>query len=68
MEKTKKCPKCDGSFTKGIIVDRYYVRHYSDTEWAESINNKLLKQDIKNRKKIASYRCESCGYLELYAN
>ena len=60
-----KCPKCNGSMKEGELVDN--ARSVSTPqEWAEKATS-VLFVGKKRGKKIVSYRCEKCGYLENYA-
>jgi len=53
---------------KGLPVD--YTRGKSDgvnQRWGTEISIRVLNVDIKNERKIESFRCKLCGYLEQYA-
>jgi hypothetical protein len=67
----QKCPKCSGRMEQGFVVDHSYgsgARMVS--EWAPGAPLKSFWTGTKlpeDRVPIGTYRCASCGYLELYA-
>lgn len=70
MRVPTSCAKCGGSLSAGFIVDQGYgtaiVSTWQDGEprkyWAGGV--KMVKED---QIKVATYRCDRCGYLESYA-
>lgn len=64
----QQCPKCGGGMDQGFVLDN------SDREvgqWAAGaplksfwLRTKLPDEELVP---IGTYRCSSCGYLELYA-
>ncbi len=65
------CPKCNGSMTKGFIVDHgdYGTSHVSTFQAGEPTKGFFgqLKQNKKEQFKVTTLRCNRCGYLESYA-
>lgn len=57
MQKQKVCPKC-----KGIMILGNYTGH--QVNWDSEDGHKFLQS---SGRKIATYACEKCGYLESYA-
>lgn len=69
------CVKCGGRMVKGFAADKS-EHYYMKLAWidGEPVNASLfgLKGDNLNiserpRKVVRGLRCETCGYLELYA-
>jgi curli biogenesis system outer membrane secretion channel CsgG len=64
------CPKCKGSMEQGLVLD-YNNQHdpgFSQSEWASDLPKRdFLGKKDRPTKKIVTYRCTSCGYLESYA-
>ena len=69
MKLMLNCPKCKGQMEEGFVVD--YAGNFPQvSEWsAESPKMGWFGfgVDVKGVRKITSYRCTSCGYLESYA-
>lgn len=65
------CAKYNGRMEEGFIADRKDDDRYAVTDWVEGKPEKSFWQGIKTRDKvklqITTYRCASCGHLELYA-
>ena len=61
MERPKKCLKCKGEMEKGIIADTSYATSGA-AKWART----TTLFGVKDTKRIESYRCTKCGYLENY--
>ena len=55
----KKCPKCKGRMTKGLIVDSSYLVCYHQ-RWT---SGSLLSG---KKRKVDTYACEKCGFMESY--
>ena len=70
MGRNIKCPKCQRAMQKGYIPDATYGGVVLGT-WVEGeVETGFLgaiKLKGKTRRKITTYRCSSCGYLESYA-
>jgi predicted nucleic-acid-binding Zn-ribbon protein len=72
-EQTKVCPKCGKQMEVGYIPDRVnlvnYVANFS--VWVSGQPEKSflggLDLDGKTTLNVTSYRCQTCGYLESYA-
>ena len=61
------CPKCQGEMEEGVSVDKTNFDPGIQS-WGSKINSGLLKSHtIENEKKIKSFRCVGCGFLESYA-
>ena len=56
------CPKCEGNMVKGYITDRTYMNMAKKQAWTEGEKAKVTRKS----KDVVAYRCEQCGYLELY--
>ena len=67
MSETKACPRCSGTMSLGALKE---IGHYGNSpyEWA-SLNEPpfRVKGQPSNRYGISVYRCEKCGFLEMYA-
>ena len=65
-----KCPKCDGSMVGGTLLDQSDGRSFQ-SEWIEGSLELNFFGFVKKRGRqilpVQSFRCEKCGYLELYA-
>lgn len=61
---TKNCPKCKGKMVKGKVIDYVYIysRHQ---RWHKEGQSTSTLFDLGDRK-IDSYACEKCGFLEEY--
>ena len=61
-----KCLKCEGEMEKGVMAD--YAgdvgERNEDPEWGSGTNWLGM---LKEKKKVVTYRCTKCGYLESYA-
>jgi predicted nucleic-acid-binding Zn-ribbon protein len=70
MSDTVKCPKCSGTMAEGSMP-QYRKGAVILSEWLEGAPEKRaffgVKIDGKNGYEIKAMRCESCGFLELYA-
>ena len=70
-----QCHKCNAEMEKGFILDEEYGCAYP-LRWIEGDPGKStlwrkLRGVIKRNKRkiiIETYRCTSCGFLELFAN
>ena len=63
------CPKCNGRMEEGFIPDYGYGEKHA-AGWHPGTPNKKwwgLKVDRKVMRRIESFRCTKCGYLENYA-
>ncbi len=74
MEQQLICPKCEGEMKVGHIWDTIRPGWYFPAFWIpgwgrirkkDQLFPRLLHED--EGKPITAYRCEKCGYLELYA-
>ena len=65
MEKIKKCPKCDSDMEMGELLDIGQATSTAQT-WAKHATS-FLGLGTKDARKISSYRCKSCGFIENYA-
>jgi predicted nucleic-acid-binding Zn-ribbon protein len=69
LERNIKCPKCQRAIQKGYIPDATcgvvlgtWIGGEVETGFLGAI-----KLKGKTRRRITTYRCNSCGYLESYA-
>ncbi len=64
-----KCPKCQSNMFEGWIID--YSSGITQSRWIPGKPEKSFLHGFKPKKKqqhpIEAFRCEKCGYLELYA-
>jgi hypothetical protein len=61
------CPKCKGSMEPGVVLDYWALNSVNQTMWAPFCPTLNLLSKQPDKRKITSYRCASCGYLEEYA-
>jgi hypothetical protein len=54
-----ECPKCGGEMQPGRLSAYKWVVFNSDSERAKPVGKGRLTD---------AFRCDSCGYVELYAN
>ena len=66
------CPRCNGKMEIGLIMDRGHGNALAEQQWIEGEPSRSfwfgLETRGKERMKVTTYRCETCGYLESYAN
>jgi hypothetical protein len=64
------CPKCRATMERGFLVDNSYGA-VAEPQWAEGPVEKSFWTGVKmhgrERRRVETYRCQSCGYLESYA-
>ena len=64
------CPKCNSSMEEGFIVDDTFGGRVK-LQWAEGKPQRSIWTGLKLARDaghpVTTYRCESCGYLESYA-
>jgi predicted nucleic-acid-binding Zn-ribbon protein len=71
MDITPKCPKCSGEMKEGFVVDYRYSTRFVATWIAGPPEYSILgnlKDFDKEQRPIRTFCCQSCGYLESYAN
>ncbi len=61
------CPKCNGQFENGFLVDRGYSGRYISS-WVQG-TPKAEKSGVNTEpgSPIVTMRCKACGFLESYA-
>jgi Domain of unknown function (DUF6487) len=68
--RTPKCPKCSEPMDEGFIVDHAHAADLQ-AEWVEGRPQTSfwtgLKLRGKERRKVATFCCTKCGFLESYA-
>jgi len=67
MPEPKTCPKCSGTMALGALKE---IGHYGSSryEWAPQDDAPFPVKGMPGKRRAAvAYRCEQCGYLELYA-
>jgi hypothetical protein len=71
MARNIVCSECGGKMEMGIIVDRANLYAAIDASyWMKGINERSwfgLKIYAKEKHYISALRCETCGFLKLYA-
>jgi hypothetical protein len=65
MEEIRKCPKCNGDMEKGHLMDETDISS-APQKWAKHATG-FMGVGSEDTKRIISYRCTSCGYLENFA-
>lgn len=64
------CPKCGADMEPGFVVDHSYGTAAA-SEWIEGPVEASMWTGVRlrgrDRRRIDSFRCVGCGYLELYA-
>lgn len=62
-----KCPKCQSEMEEGFIADTF--GHVGEVinkqEWGDG--SKSWAGLLKTKKKVTTFCCTGCGYLESYA-
>ena len=57
------CSECGGKFQRGFIVETGRSEGETQKDWLG-----LLQMKGKQAFYITAFRCESCGFLKLYAD
>jgi hypothetical protein len=65
MEEPSKCSKCNGNMEKGYLMDQTHIMS-GPQKWAKH-GTSSMEIGSKDTKRIISYRCKSCGFLENFA-
>jgi hypothetical protein len=64
------CPKCQGAMIQGFVAELTHGSAEVES-WADGPPKKHwlvgVKVPVMGRLPIATFRCESCGFLESYA-
>ncbi len=67
MTETKQCPKCSGAMVQGVL-QKTNTFGTSPYVYAPANDSPLSAKGQSNpRHAILVYRCEKCGFVELYA-
>jgi hypothetical protein len=65
------CPKCQGEMVQGFVADYGESSVAAVETWVEGPPKKAfwwgVKVPVLDKLPIATFRCESCGFLESYA-
>ena len=68
MANAKQCPKCSGNMAQGYLKE---IGNYGNNRNVFAPENEQPPFPVKGvptqRREIILYRCENCGFLELYA-
>jgi Domain of unknown function (DUF6487) len=69
--RTPTCPKCSQPMDEGFIVDHSHGRNYQ-AEWVEVPPQKSFWTGVRidgptDHRKVATFCCPKCGFLESYA-
>lgn len=54
----KKCPKCDGNMEPGYLAGIKYTSFFAYSDSKKRIGKSIA---------VDAYRCQNCGYCEIYA-
>jgi predicted RNA-binding Zn-ribbon protein involved in translation (DUF1610 family) len=69
---TGQCPKCGRTLSRGFVLDRRRHSTGDVSRWIEGEPAKSFWFGIKVRGRrqlpMEAYRCEGCGFVELYAS
>jgi hypothetical protein len=72
QSKELKCPKCDGTMLQGFVPDATYGAVLVSQWYQERPKKGFFGWSTKAPRSrgvpIGAFRCESCGYLEFYAD
>jgi predicted nucleic-acid-binding Zn-ribbon protein len=64
------CPKCKSKMIQGFVPN-YFHNNMKITNWCEGIPNKSILGGVDSKSDvnipIGAFRCQNCGYIELYA-
>ena len=64
------CPKCNTTMVEGFLPDSNQSMNFVNS-WVEGLPEKsflhVTKTEGKRQFRITTFRCGSCGYLEMYA-
>ena len=67
----KKCPKCSGNMVQGFVPDYSHQQALLEG-WHEGQPKKSFWTETKAPRAegipVGAFRCEKCGFLELYAD
>ena len=70
MASSEACPKCGGRMEQGFVLDNTYGARVV-SQWAPGAPRKSFWTGTKVADKdlipIGTFRCASCGFLEMYA-
>jgi uncharacterized Zn finger protein len=67
MAEAKKCPKCSGAMTSGLLREK---KQFGNNQYVWSPQNEPpfpMTGASNNRHEVVAHRCEACGFLEFYA-
>ena len=69
--KSLECPKCGRQQARGFVLDRRHHSVNDVSKWVEGEPRRSFwtGMGLKGRRvyAIQAQRCDSCGYVELYA-
>jgi predicted nucleic-acid-binding Zn-ribbon protein len=72
MSKPSICPKCEGAMVQGFVPDFHQHSANRVGGWHEGPPKKSFWTGTKVERSegipIGAFRCNRCGFLELYAN
>ncbi len=65
------CPKCHAEMEPGFLIEHGDYGQAGTSEWAEGPPERSVWTGIKlrgkERRRVDTYRCVRCGFLESYA-
>lgn len=71
MKKPGICPKCEGPMVQGFIPDFFHHSASGVGGWHEGPPQasfwKGTKASLSGGIPVGAFRCQNCGFLELYA-
>lgn len=69
--RSSACPKCQGSMTRGFLLEQNANHGYEPAKWVEGepVKSFWFGLKLKGRSKLSveTWRCGRCGFLENYA-
>ena len=63
----KKCSKCGAEMQEGFILEHRLAVRWIAGKPETSLLGDVIKTDGREQRRLESYRCVACGYLESYA-
>jgi hypothetical protein len=71
MSRKLVCTECGGKMEAGIIVDGFQGSFFDASYWMEGTPKKnfwgSITREGKKKAYISALRCETCGFVKLYA-
>lgn len=69
MTEPKSCPKCNGTMVEGWLSEKrsYGSRPIYELASAKDVPVQMQHKDQPPSREVIFMRCESCGFVEIYA-